>query len=447
MKSGKSEVGSRKSEEKSGGNFKSRISNLKLLLPACCLLIAACASGSADPKRVTVTFWHGMESGVNNKILQAKIDEFNARHADIFVDAQVYGAADQLGPKLDAAVAGRTAPDLLWWSPAFFPKYAEAGALRSVDDFIAEDERNGPFKRDDVYDYLWELGRFDGKIYVAPFSANNLGIYYNKRMAAEAGINEPPKTWDEFREAARKLTRGGVYGFQIPVGTSEWTVWTWQCFLWQAGGEILTPDRKRAAFNSAAGVAALDYWKSLLDEKLANFSETDAGYKTDNILAGRVAATINGPWNYAGLKGQKEVEIGVWPLPAKERAATNIGGESLFLFKSNARRERAAWEFMKFVVSADFQVDWAMNTGYLPVSKSAAGSAKYQAFLQENPFIKAYNDQMPVGRTRPSIPQYPALSQTLGKYIEAALYGKLSSREALDRAAEEVNRLLQSSES
>jgi ABC-type glycerol-3-phosphate transport system substrate-binding protein len=49
---------------------------------------------------------------------------------------------------------------------------------------------------------------------------------------------------------------------------------------------------------------------------------------------------------------------------------------------------------------------------------------------------------MPVGRTRPSIPQYPALSQTLGKYLEAALYGKLSSQEVLDRAAAEVYRLL-----
>jgi multiple sugar transport system substrate-binding protein len=410
----------------------------------CCLallsLLAGCSSSSNYPTRVTVTFWHGMESGINNKILQAKIDRFNANHPDIFIDAQVYGAADQLGPKLDAAVAGKTPPDLLWWSPAFFPKYAEAGALRSLDDFLAED---ASFKRDDIYDYLWELGTFDGQIYVTPFSANNLGVYYNRKMLVEAGVNQPPLTWDEFKETAKRLTRNGVFGFQIPIGTSEWTVWTWQCFLWQAGGELLTPDKKAAAFHSAAGVAALDFWRSLLDEKFANFSETDAGYKTDNFLAGRIAMTINGPWNYAGLKEQKEIDPGVWPLPKQTRAATNIGGESLFLFKSSARRERAAWEFMKFVMSADFQVDWAINTGYLPVSKSAANDPRYQAFLAANPFIKAYNDQMPVGRTRPSIPQYPALSQTLGKYLEAALYGKLSSKEALDRAAEETNRLLQ----
>ncbi|MBI1763284.1 MAG: ABC transporter substrate-binding protein [Acidobacteria bacterium] len=400
--------------------------------------LTACSLNTAKHNKTIVTFWHGMESGVNNQVLQAKLDLFNAQHPGIFIDAQVYGAADQLGPKLDAAVAGKTPPDLLWWSPAFFPKYAAAGALRNLDELIAQD---AAFDRADVYDYLWELGSFDNKLYVTPFSANNLGIYYNKQMLSEAGIAQPPQTWDEFKTTARKLTRNGVYGFQIPIGTSEWTVWTWQCYLWQAGGELLTPDKKQAAFNSAAGVAALDFWKSLYDEKLANFSETDAGYKTDNILAGRIAMTINGPWNYADLKTQPH--IGVFALPRQQRAATNIGGESLFLFKTNAQRERAAWEFMKFVMSADFQVDWAMATGYLPVSKSAANSAPYQAFLQANPFIKAYNDQMPVGRTRPSIPQYPALSLTLGKYLEAALYGKLSAQEALDKAATEVNAILQ----
>lgn len=415
-----------------------------LLSFACCLLPSAlllgCAACVADPNKVTVTFWHGMESGVNNRILEAKIAAFNAAHADIFIDAQVYGAADQLGPKLDAAVAGRTPPDLLWWSPAFFPKYAEAGALRSIDTLLAGD---ASFPRDDVYDYLWELGTFAGRIYVTPFSANNLGLYFNRKLAEEAGITAAPQTWEEFKQVARQLTRNGVYGFQIPIGTSEWTVWTWQCFLWQAGGELLTLDKRAAAFHSPAGVAALDFWRELHAAQWANFSETDAGYKTDAFLAGRIATTINGPWNYAGLKAQRQVEVGVWPLPQQQRAATNIGGESLFLFKSNDRRERAAWEFMKFVMSPAFQIDWAMNTGYLPVSKAATASAQYQAFLAANPFIKVYNDQMTAGRTRPSIPQYPAVSQTLGKYLEAALYGKLSSQEALDQAAQQVNRLLQ----
>ena len=412
------------------------------LLLAVLLSLAACAcsSGSAVTAdgRTRVVFWHGMESGVNNEVLRLKIDEFNRRHPDIFIDAQVYGAADQLGPKLDAAVAGRTPPDLLWWAPAFFPKYAAAGALRPLDDLLAND---ASFDRGDVYDFLWRMGSYDGKVYVTPFSANNLGIYYDRAALREAGVTEPPRTWNEFRDIARRTTTPGRKGFQIPAGAAEWTVWTWQCWLWQAGGELLTPDDRRAAFNSSAGVAALDYWRALLADG-AGRTETDAGYKTEDFLARRVAMTSNGPWNYPVLQKQRAVDYGVFPLPVGERAATNIGGESLFLFRSDERREQAAWEFMKYVMSADFQVEWAMSTGYLPVSRSANDDPRYREYLAANDFMRVFAEQMPVGKTRPSIEQYPAVSAVLGRYIEAALYDKYTSQEALDRAAAEVNALL-----
>ena len=409
------------------------------VLSVVALLLAGCPGPGRRDGAVTVTFWHGMESGVNNEVLEAKIAEFEKRHPRVHIDAQVYGAADQLGPKLDAAVAGRTPPDLLWWAPAFFPKYAEAGVLKSVDEFIAGDEA---FRAEDVYDSLWEMGRYRGQVYATPFSANNLAVYYNKRLFAEAGIERPPADWAEFRETARRLTRPGVHGFQVPIGTAEWTVWTWECFLWQAGGEILTPSG-RAAFHEKPGVEALELWRALLADGSAVFSETDAGYKTDDLLAGRVAMVINGPWNYPVLMAQKAVEVGVFPLPHGVRAATNAGGESLFLFRSAPERERAAWEFMKFVMGPDFQVDWAIRTGYLPVSRSAASDPRYRAFLLENPFLAVYNEQMAVARTRPALPGYPALSATLGRALESALYGKETPAEALRRAAAAVDRLLE----
>jgi multiple sugar transport system substrate-binding protein len=385
-----------------------------------------------------------MESGLNNQLLQRKIDEFNRRQDRVFVDAQTYGAADQLGPKLDAAVAGHKPPDLLWWAPAFFPKYAEAGALRSLDDFLREE----PAVRRDVAERLWAMGTYRGRVYTSPFSANNLAVYYNKRYLAkvEPGGGPLPTTWGELTALAHKLTvrspDRNVVGLQIPVGRSEWTVLVWQCFLWQAGGELLNGNG-RAAFASAAGARAIELWRSMLAAGTAVFSESDAGYKTDDFLAGRVAMMINGPWNYPALRDQRAVDVGVFPLPRDQRAATNIGGESLFLFRSTPARERAAWEFMKFTMSADFQVEWAKGTGYLPVSQSAVASADYQRYLAANPFMKVYVDQMAVGRTRPSLPEYPALSATLGKYLEAALYGKYGPAESLTRAAKEVDALME----
>lgn len=407
------------------------------LLAVATLSATGCGGGAAEGITV-VTFWHGMESGENNRVLEAKIAEFNRLHPDIRIDAQIYGAADQLGPKLDAAVAGRTPPDLLWWAPAFFPKYAEAGVLRPVEELMRADPAWDPA---DVYEFLWAASSHDGRVVVTPFSANTLAVYYNRRLLAAAGLAAPPQTWDEFAAAARALSRDGVVGFQVPAGTAEWTVWTWQCLLWQAGGELLGADG-RAAFDDEAGVAALEFWRALLDTGAARFSETDAGYKLDDFLAGRVAMVVNGPWNHAAVGAQRAVDAGAFPLPRRDRAATNIGGESLFLFRSTPARERAAWEFMKFAMQPAFQVDWAIATGYLPVSRAAAASDRYRAHLDGQPLLKVFADQMAVGRTRPSLPEYPAMSAILGKYIEAALHGRYASREALARAAREVDALL-----
>jgi multiple sugar transport system substrate-binding protein len=134
-----------------------------------------------------------------------------------------------------------------------------------------------------------------------------------------------------------------------------------------------------------------------------------------------------------------------YPNPAvdgKGRNATNIGGENLFLFKSNADRESAAWKFSKFIMSGDFQVDWAIKTGYLPVSKSAAANTQYQDFLKENEFIKTYSDQMQFGKARPSIPEYVKISEYLGKEIEKTLYNKQDAKTSLERAATYTNDLL-----
>ena len=407
---------------------------------------------SASTGNVELVFWHGIESPDSVAILESKIKEFESKNPSITVKAQNYGAADQVNGKIMTAIAGSKAPDLMWWAPAYTGQLAKTGNLVKIEDLIKSDSS---FDKNDVYQGLWDVSTYKGEIWTVPFSANNLGLYYNKKHFKEAGIDpQSIKTWDDLLAVSKKLTKADRMGFQVPLGNSEWTVWTWQTLLWQAGGEFLSEVSDKAAFNTAAGINALQFWTDLVQkEKVASFSEPDAGYKTDDFLAGRVSMMINGPWNYGTLEDASKnsgFEYGVIMLPSagkyavdgKGRNATNIGGENLFLFKSNADRESAAWKFSKFIMSGDFQVDWAIKTGYLPVSKSAAANTQYQDFLKENEFIKTYSDQMQFGKARPSIPEYVKISEYLGKEIEKTLYNKQDAKTSLERAATYTNDLL-----
>jgi len=421
---------------------------LLLLLSVALLFTFGCSkdSGSADDV-VEIVFWHGIESKENNEVLERKIAEFNAKHPDINVKAQSYGAQDQAVGKIQTAVSGGNPPDVVWLAPAYTGQFAQAGVLVPAEDFIAND---ASFNANDVYEGLWDVSSYSGKRYTTPFSANNLAIFYNKDLFAKAGITKTPDTWDEFVDVAKKLTvdkngNGKIdqYGFQVPIGTNEWTVWTWQTYLWQAGGEFLTEDGSAPAFNSIAGVEALQFWVDLVYKyEVANFSETDAGYKTEDFEAGRIAMQIIGPWTLPQLNANPDLNYGVFFMPKNDRYATNIGGENLFIFKTDEAREKAAWEFAKYVMSADFQVDWAIATGYLPVSKSAVESSEYQQYLNENPVVATFVDQMNHGFARPSIPEYNAISAALGQEIEKALYRQVTPKEALDNAAARAQREL-----
>jgi multiple sugar transport system substrate-binding protein len=90
-------------------------------------------------------------------------------------------------------------------------------------------------------------------------------------------------------------------------------------------------------------------------------------------------------------------------------------------------------EFLKFVVSEEFQTEWALKTGYLPINVKVQQGDAYQNFIAENPVLEVFLQQMEWARSRPVIPGYRYLSENFGRAIEASLLGE-SPTDALQAA-------------
>jgi len=228
----------------------------------------------------------------------------------------------------------------------------------------------------------------------------------------------------------------------MPIGNQEWTVWIWETLLWQAGGHLLNPSRTKVTFDSPAGVQALSYWVTLMKDHVATFGPLNQSYQLGDFLSGKVAMMINGPWNYAALQAQHQVDYGAFPLPQDKIAATNIGGESLYIFNTTPAQNEAAFQFAQFVTTPQFQVGYDTMSGYLPVSIAAEQSPQYQQYLKANPFIQVFAQQMAVGKARPPIPAYSQISADLGNAIESALYGQMQPAQALQQAAQQAQQAL-----
>ena len=396
------------------------------------LSLSGCSPSHTDSK-IKITMWQGINPPTNRLVLQKLVDRFNQSQNEIFVESLYVGQPDQQIPKILAAVVGNAAPDLLWYNSTLTGRLVELDAIRQLDDFW---ERS-PIKTE-IDPALIPTMELDGHIWSIPFSANNVAIFYRPSLFAAAGIKNLPQTWEELKTVALQLTRDtngdriiDQYGIFLPLGKGEFTVFTWLPFLWSAEGDILT--NQAPQLNTPQAATALQLWLDLIKSNAAILSQPERGYEEDNFVSGKVAMQISGSWALRYMN-QKGIDFGVMPIPRDRITATAIGGENLFLFKTNPSREQAAWKFAEYVASEQFQTTFATETGYLPINLNSQKSDAYAKYINEQPEIDIFIKQMSAGLTRPLLADYPRISESLGRAIEATLLQKNTPAEALASA-------------
>ncbi|MDB9315812.1 ABC transporter substrate-binding protein [Spirulina sp. CS-785/01] len=407
-----------------------------------CLWITGCGSGTPTDSNVThLTLWHGINPPPNREVFQELVDRFNSSHEEIEVEALYIGQTDQQLPKILTAVIGDAPPDILWYLPMFTGQLVELGALRPLEDWFNQ----SPVK-ENLDPTLLETMRWNDHLWSIPMATNNLGLFYRTSLLREAGIIELPQTWEELREAARKLTQDkdgdgtpDQYGMFLPLGKGEWTVFSWLPFLFNAGGELVEEGKPQLVTEDA--IAALQFWSNLLKDGSALLSQPERGYEQTNFIEGRVAMQLTGPWTL-GFLPETPVgdDFGVMPIPYQDHPATVIGGENLFVMKTTPQREKAALTFLEYVLSEEFQTQWSLGTGYLPVNLQARQSKTYQDYVSQQPVLEVFLSQMEVGHSRPIIPGYARISNQLGRAIEASLLGT-PPKKALSESQQRLNLL------
>jgi multiple sugar transport system substrate-binding protein len=280
--------------------------------------------------------------------------------------------------------------------------------------------------KSDLYSDVLEQQRLDSHMWSIPMHTSNIGIFYRPKLFQEAGITQLPKTWKELREVAKKLTidRDGdgkpeQYGILIPFGKGEWTIFTWFPFLLSANGEIIQNNRPNLV--NPGAIRAIEFWQDLLKDGSGTLSIPERGYEEADFISGRVAMQITGPWTYIM---KSNVDYAVFPVPVDVRPATVSVNGALFLMKTTPEREKAVLKFFEYVLSEEFQTEWGIGSGNLPVNMKSAKSKAYQEFLKRKPAMKVFIDQMPVSGERPLIAGYNRLSENLGRAIEASMTGK-----------------------
>jgi multiple sugar transport system substrate-binding protein len=383
---------------------------------------------------VEITYW-GDWGGEGQVQFETMMTAFNKSQDKIV--AKYVVVQDMVTKFMTAASSGQS-PDIMFWDRWRTVLYAPKGVLHPINDYMTKDG----VKNDAFYSEALKELSYGDKIYGLPLTVDNRSLFYNKKFFTEKGL-KPPTTWDELRDAAIKLT---VWkdGKLDRAGMSMQDVGLFNMWLQQAGGQMLSNDGTKTAFNSEAGLMVLDYWKKLvMDDKVYKVGfENGLDKGTDAFATGKTAMLYSGPWMLSTYKKYgKDLEFGIVPPPAgpKGNKGGIIGGFGLVI-PEGAKHKDEAWELMKW---------WLANPEnaamYCKTSLNIPGikAATTDAFYAGDEFYKPFLQTLEFAKIRPPYAGYSVMEEkALIPQLQLFLEGKVSAQDALKNAQVQGDKLL-----
>ena len=394
---------------------------------------------SLDPDaKVTITWWHGQNAQAA-EILDGLVADYESQHPNVTIKASAGASTtDGLLQKLVAGFSSDTYPDITYAFGNWATELGRSGRTLDISSFVDQPDSGW----DEFPAAATQTATVGDEVIGMPAVVDNLALIYNTELFDEAGVDYPTAdwTWDDFRAAAQAISDPdrNIYGTAYPVSGSEDTVWRFWPQLWQNGGDVLD-DEGMPAFDSQAGVDALELWRAMAqDDKSVYLSQNDETYM-DSFESGNIGMMISGPWELYEMKAAK-TPYGVQILPGTDGDHQTIAGVDVWTLFDHGDEDRAsaAYDFTRWLTDPAQDVRWNVEYGNLPLRASAADTPEFAKYVEDYPGADVFfaNLQNAVN-PRPTVKGYEKMSGFVGKAISAVLQGAADPKDALDQAAEQ----------
>jgi len=405
------------------------------------LALSACSSSSqpaatsGGTTRITVS--HGYTDAEATALTDA-VGQWNSANPTEQVTLQFNGGNDAALQKTVAGFAAGNYPDVAYEFGSAAAQLARQPKLVDLTSTVSAPGMNW----NDFFPSEREAATVDGKVVGIPALVDNLSLVYNKKLFQQAGIAPPTNdwTWQDFRSAAAKLTKASshTYGWAYINDGSEDTVWRFLPLLWQSGGDLLTPDNTKPAFDSPAGLAALSLLASMGVTDKSVYLDNGNGNYLNLFNSGKIAMLWTGPWDLSSINS--DVDYGVTYLPGYNGDHETVSGPDLYMvFDHSAPRADVAVKFIAWLTSAQVHIAFAVATGDLPLRQSETTLPAYQTFLEKYPTEKVFVSNLDnVKHVRPNIASYAQVSSAVGQMIQSVLLGQATPAQALKTGAAQV---------
>jgi multiple sugar transport system substrate-binding protein len=381
-----------------------------------------------DGPAVTLSYWNGFTGG-DGPFMEELVKKFQEENENITIESNTVQWAD-FYQRVPAAVQAGQGPDVGVMHLDQLATHAARNIIVPVDNLA---EGIG-LSEDDFTPEIWEAGIYNDERYGIPLDVHSLAMYYNTEHFEKAGITEPPTDEASFMEALDKLKAAGYdQPFWMP------TLWPshliFLSLMWQQGEEPYG-DGTEAAYDSEAGVAALEWQRSIVED----------GYSPPNVAIdaqyvafknGETSITWDGIWQINDLESN-EIPYGIAPLPAIfDEQAQWANSHHFFISKQGAEDENKAKAAQVFIAwMSEHSAEWA-------------GSAMIPARLSQREGAAEF-PQAPIAEVIDAmhfLPPVPGLGGVQAEALEPAVangvLGEAEPADALGSAAKKATELME----
>jgi len=422
-----------------------RIRTLAILAAGAGLALVAtgCSGGASDsgstpspvssaPAKLTgtVTFWHFFNDREATAI-QTAVDKFQAANPGVKVEVKK-GQDDE--KTIQAIAAGQPIDVVLSYSTDQIGKFCSTGAWMDLSAYVKRDGVN----LDQIPPVVRDYTQFEGKRCSMPMLSDTYGLYYNKKLLAEAGYSAPPKTVSELSAMAQKLTKldgkGAIQvaGFVPSFGFYENAP---AHFAPSFGATWFNAEGKSNIGSDPAWASMMTWQKKLVDfygyDKLTRFTAgLGQEFSADNAFEkGKIAMMIDGEYRSAFIKAEApNLEYGTAPFPTDDTKADLYGagyvtGNVIGIGRGSQNPE-AAWALVKYLsTDTDSVVAVANGIKNVPTTTPALTSPKLEKDANYQTFLDVFANEH--SSTTPTTASGKAYQDTLGTFVSKWQAGKV----------------------
>ncbi|MBR5944518.1 MAG: sugar ABC transporter substrate-binding protein [Lachnospiraceae bacterium] len=310
--------------------------------------------GSSVEGELSVTIWdEGQRPG-----LQQIVDEWSAQ-SGVKATIQVVDW-NNYWTLLEAGATGGELPDVFWMHSNVAQKYMENDLLLDLTDKIAASDT---IDLSNYYEGIVKLYQSEGKQYAVPKDIDTIALWYNKTIFDEMGVAYPDDTWtwQDFKEAAKKLTNDDHWGYAIAPGNNQEGYYN---TIYSMGGYVISDDKKKSGMDDPKSIEAVKLFTDMIAEgscpDLATVSETAPN---ELLCAGKVAMSINGSWMLAGYRDNEysaaNCDVAVLPYTNSPDDRVSIYNGLGWAAAANGKNIDAAWSLIEYLGSKEAQLKQA----------------------------------------------------------------------------------------